>query len=361
MKAFSFLLALTGLWLAGCTAATTPPPPLASPTSQPLVTATLPPLATAYRSPTPAPPTATPTPQPYPGQTLAPVNIRPNPSLLGEPLGLLPAGSAVEVIGKTAAEDWYRILYPEAAEGSGWVSAQYIRLADPAQVPVIEETPPPADGNLGALTQQLNVRSGPGVAYEVLGILPPGSNITLLGITEDENWYKIAYAEAPDGFGWVYAPYVETQATDLPVFVTSPDGTTTPVPASPTPTPQPAAEDGDTPESPLVGFSLSAEQRSIQFSDDLSAPQGDATDTIQFVVTLPIAEPTTVLIRLECNGPAPEIRLSPLPLAEPLTCDQPFRALDILPNRPYLLTLSRTAPADAPVSYTQYTLYLSLP
>ncbi len=359
MKRILFFVFGLGLALAACA---TPTPAPAEPTAATplIITATLPPTATPFASPTPVQPTATPTVQPIEGQVTAPVNVRPNPSLLGEPLGLLEANSVVQVIGQNAEGTWYRVLYPAAAEGTGWVAAQYVAVANPDLIPILAQTPPPAEGNLGAVVQQLNVRSGPGVDYEVLGILPPGSNVTLLGVTADGDWYKIEYPEG-GGSGWVYAPYVETNAADLPVFVPSEDGTATPLPATATPTPVPAQEDGDSPESPLVGFSLDANTRTAQFSDDLSAPLGDGRDTIQFAVVAASPDTTPVLIRIECVGGTPEISLSPLPLAEPLTCNQPFRALDVLPNRPYLLTLSLAADPDAPVQYLQYTVYLSLP
>jgi uncharacterized protein YraI len=357
MKRFATFSLFFWLLLAACSNA--PAAATATPSPVLIATATLRPTATPFRTATPPAATSTATVAPVTGQATAPVNVRPRPSLIGEPLGLLAAGESVQVIGQNASGNWYRILYPSAADGTGWVAADFINIINPKDVPIVA-TPPAAEppGNIGAVVQQLNVREGPGVDYDVLGILPPGANITLLGITDDGQWLQISYEESPTGIGWVYAPYVQTSAADLPVFVPGEDENAPPLPATATPTPQPAADDGDSASQPLTGVTFDANIRTFTFTDQISAPLGDPQDTIQFAIASSATTTTPLLIRVECSGGAPEILISPLPLADPIACNRPFRAVDVLPGRAYLLTLRLTAEE---MTVVDYTLYLSLP
>jgi N-acetylmuramoyl-L-alanine amidase len=54
----------------------------------------------------------------------------------------------------------------------------------------------------------LNVRSGPGPNYAVLGAVGLGDRLAIVGRTDDRSWYQV---ETPFGTGWVYAPYVSAQ------------------------------------------------------------------------------------------------------------------------------------------------------
>ena len=73
--------------------------------------------------------------------------------------------------------------------------------------------PPPPTERIGYVTtNQLNVRSGPGLNYRVVGSLHRGQAVRLLGRNWQTTWLKIDQ-------GWVSASYVRTNVrlTDLPV------------------------------------------------------------------------------------------------------------------------------------------------
>ncbi|GIK40847.1 MAG: hypothetical protein BroJett011_46800 [Chloroflexota bacterium] len=79
--------------------------------------------------------------------------------------------------------------------------------------------PPPAAEALGYVTAySLNVRSGPGLYYPVLGLLYRGDQVRLLGRTYDGTWLKV---ETAYNFrGWVSGYYIRSNVfiPDLPVI-----------------------------------------------------------------------------------------------------------------------------------------------
>lgn len=64
-----------------------------------------------------------------------------------------------------------------------------------------------ADTSVSAVTD-LNVRSGPGPQYPVIGVLAAGQQATLNGCLENSKWCTIAEAQ---GQGWVYSDYVTAE------------------------------------------------------------------------------------------------------------------------------------------------------
>jgi PKD repeat protein len=94
-------------------------------------------------------------------------------------------------------------------------------------------TPPPGPPLVTPLTD-LNIRSGPGVVYPVLGILRAGQNAEVTGLSADGAWWQIKFLGVAGERGWVAAQYVTTYNTDNVPVVQSP-----PLPVTPTPTPAP--------------------------------------------------------------------------------------------------------------------------
>ncbi len=112
-------------------------------------------------------------------------------------------------------------------------------------VPVETPTPTvPAKPSLITKTD-LNVRSGPGIEYDLLGLLPAGVTVEIIGRDETRQWWQIRFSPAADGIGWVAAdPAFSTTANVDNVAVAQapppPTGTPTPtatvVPPTSTPT-----------------------------------------------------------------------------------------------------------------------------
>ena len=54
----------------------------------------------------------------------------------------------------------------------------------------------------------LNVRTGPGVAYPVVGVLLKGEQAVVTGANNDRTWLRIRFVAAPLGSGWVSRGYL---------------------------------------------------------------------------------------------------------------------------------------------------------
>ena len=73
---------------------------------------------------------------------------------------------------------------------------------------------------------QINVRSGPDISYEKVGVLLPNQPAKALGKTSDGGWILVEYAGVDGGQAWVYAPLVSISGGDLPIV--EPPSTPTP-------------------------------------------------------------------------------------------------------------------------------------
>ncbi len=76
----------------------------------------------------------------------------------------------------------------------------------------------------------VNVRSGPGVFYDEVGVLLPGEEVPALGKSAGGDWILVAYPGISGGSGWVYSPLVTLSAGELPIVEPPP----TPTPATTT-------------------------------------------------------------------------------------------------------------------------------
>ena len=270
-------------------------------------TATLPPTLTPPPSQTPPPSPPSPTVTPVEGIASTQINVRAEPSTVSEVLGIIPANTILQIIGKDPGENWWQILYLQSgqgADGKGWVTAQYVTTTGKPEVPVIGGGGVnPNNGITAVVQQQLNIRSGPGTGFNSIGTLNPQDVVYLTGKDAHGAWLQIDFPAGPEGKGWVNAAFVQTQAADkLPIVSDSGTvlGTGMPVdtPPPPTPTVVPAPIDNDSAQAPAIDVTFSATgTRSIQYTGDVSSPSGDTDDWIQFT---PITQ--TVFIRLTCNG-----------------------------------------------------------
>jgi hypothetical protein len=84
------------------------------------------------------------------------------------------------------------------------------------------------------LIQDMNVRSGPGTNYPVIGPGPAGESTDVLGRNADSSWLQVEYPPADDGIGWVYAPLVQVNGDPKTVDVVE----VAPPPAAAAPPPQ---------------------------------------------------------------------------------------------------------------------------
>jgi hypothetical protein len=72
----------------------------------------------------------------------------------------------------------------------------------------------------------VNIRSGPGVFFDKIGILQHGQTVTVAGRSAGGDWIMIDYPGTPGDYGWVYSPVVFISPGELPIV--EPPSTPTP-------------------------------------------------------------------------------------------------------------------------------------
>jgi uncharacterized protein YraI len=344
MKKWILLLAILPVLAAACT------------TPQPVTTATVIPSPSHMLSPTPEPtstpllPAASVTSRPVEGTLTIKVNVRSGPGTSYPSLGLLNAGENVQIMVQDSTGKWYQILFPPAPGGSGWLAAQFVQVAGGIEVP-LQPTPTPA-GPSGRVIQRLNVRSGPGLFFEALGMLEPNAVVALTGKNATASWLQIDFPAGNSGHGWVTAQYIQTNATDLPVLddygtpVANTTGGPTPFPFTPTSTVGPAFNDADSAAKPAVRVTFSiAGTRQFTYSSQVSAPQGDSEDWVAFTPFAINSTGARLAFSLACSGNATlTVELwregSPLSGWGTLACGNPDGLLALPADQEYELCLA---------------------
>lgn len=98
--------------------------------------------------------------------------------------------------------------------------------------------------------QDVNVRSGPGTQYDLVGIMARGQAAAILGKSPNGLWLKVNYIGGPDNTGWVYRDFVRVaggEVGNLPVLEAPPTPT-----VRPSPTPLFGLETTGTPAVPVT-------------------------------------------------------------------------------------------------------------
>jgi uncharacterized protein YraI len=144
------------------------------------------------------------------------VNVRSGPGMEYPRIGLLQEGQDAEAVGVDAEGLWYAIKVPGEENSQGWVSKDYIKIKNADSLPVAG--PEAGKPILIALTI-VNIRAGPGQEYEIIGSLENGLGAEVVGVSQDGEWWAIAFANGPNGYGWVSAKFVKVQnVQDVPVI-----------------------------------------------------------------------------------------------------------------------------------------------
>ncbi len=167
------------------------------------------------------------------------LNLRRRNDASSEVLRQIPPEEIMGILGLDADETWAFVEFqPEIGNPiKGWVSMQFIQLLlngepvqaaalralDPGAVPQIsglvaggiqavemEDSPQPMEGIIGEVNvnfdSALHLRRYPDATSESLALIPPGTWLSLEGITENGDWYRVRYDGAE---GWAASPYLE--------------------------------------------------------------------------------------------------------------------------------------------------------
>jgi uncharacterized protein YraI len=180
---------------------------------------------------TPAPAADTPTPEEPAVIVLGEMNIRSGAGTEYDIIGSATAGQEFGITGKNQEEDWWQIDF----EGkTGWIYAPFVVASGTENVPVVAVAPTPTEDSIPATATTepeaaaplatanglINVRSGPGTVYSVLGEASTGQQFAILGKSQDEEWWQIDFEGQT---GWIYAPNVTaTNAENVQVAAVIP-------------------------------------------------------------------------------------------------------------------------------------------
>ncbi|SCH30977.1 Probable endopeptidase YafL precursor [uncultured Clostridium sp.] len=123
-------------------------------------------------------------------------------------IGSLSKGSTVEII--SSSNGWYKVKLSNGS--NGWVSSQYIDLNSSSSN---NSTNTPSEdtsvaGKIGTVnTSSLNVRSGAGTNYSIIGSLSKGSTVEI--ISSSSGWYKVKLSNGSNG--WVSSQYIDLNSS----------------------------------------------------------------------------------------------------------------------------------------------------
>lgn len=161
-----------------------------------------------------------------PGTIYQTVNVRSQPGARYEIVGQLNTGDSVTVTGRDSEKnEWLLVV---ASGGiTGWVASFVVLLeGDIAALPLIDTDANPDNLSTEVMVTaygRVNIRSGPGMAYELIGQLEIGAEAWATARSnEDNDWL---YVELEEVQGWVayFTVQVSGNPDELPIRL--PDGT----------------------------------------------------------------------------------------------------------------------------------------
>ena len=171
------------------------------------------------------------------------LKVRVGPGVGYSTMGDLNVGITVVVTGRTDSNDWLQIEYPSGPGGHGWVASSLVTFTagfaglpffnslatpiidpelagsvtpdpneTPEATPTLEPTPAGPPGQVTA--SKLVVHSGPASSFAAVGTLNLGDTVFVTGETLNQLWYRIAYPDAPNGYGYVSVKYIKASGGD---------------------------------------------------------------------------------------------------------------------------------------------------
>ena len=108
---------------------------------------------------------------------------------------------------------------------TGRVFAAPVQQPPTGTIATVTGTP---TGPLVVVPEQVNVRTGPGTEYELIGVLIAGQTAPAIGRTAGGDWIQVAYAGVPNNIAWVYSPFVVLDPPGAFLPIVEPPATATP-------------------------------------------------------------------------------------------------------------------------------------
>ncbi len=138
------------------------------------------------------------------------LNVRSGPGAGHYAIGSVAGGTKLPVISYASDRLWYQVTSPF---GTGWVNSYYtvkrgnysgISMFGQETVAVAPVEVAPGTPHLVINTHRLNVRSGPGVGFDVIGSVSGGAKLPVVQLGADNLWHQVT---SPFGTGWVNSSF----------------------------------------------------------------------------------------------------------------------------------------------------------
>ncbi len=100
---------------------------------------------------------------------------------------------------------------------TGLVEAQAILQQPTGSIPTVTGTPRGVMVTVPLDQEYVNVRSGPGTLYDLVGRLVAGQEAAVLGRSEQGEWLLIQYYGGPENQGWIYAATINLSPGEVPI------------------------------------------------------------------------------------------------------------------------------------------------
>lgn len=147
-----------------------------------------------------------------------------------------------------------------------------------------EPAPAVPTGRVTGAPLGVNIRSGPGINFPIIGLAQNGDKGEIIGRSADNRWWATPVFSAPGGIGWVSADHViATNAENVPVIEVAPPVIVVPTAAAtPTPVPPPTA-------TPAPEISFTADRTTIAQGE--CATLSWTVQNVQAVWVYPLGQP----------------------------------------------------------------------
>lgn len=107
-----------------------------------------------------------------------------------------------------------------------FVKAQGLSQQPTISIPTVTGTPKGVTATvLLNREESINVRTGPDVFFDKVGVLLPGQEAAVKGRSAGGDWVMIDYPGAPNNIGWIYAPMVQISPGEIPIIEPPPTPT----------------------------------------------------------------------------------------------------------------------------------------
>jgi anionic cell wall polymer biosynthesis LytR-Cps2A-Psr (LCP) family protein/uncharacterized protein YraI len=160
------------------------------------------------------------------------VNVRSGPGIRFRTIGRMNGRQNARILGRSIDGTWVNVRFPKSNR-LGWVKAEVVKIVtssgqpivalptsppSPTAEPIVQPTPVARAARVVVPSGDVvNLRSGPGTNFRVIGRMFGRQSATIVGKTNDGRWWQIQFGGAA---AWVAAEIVRASGNTINVPVT---------------------------------------------------------------------------------------------------------------------------------------------